>query len=71
MANCRFLLNDGSYVLLNVSDSFLLMNDDSCVAADHVTADPISTRTYAQKRNSPRRVHSYYGQSPMMRSRGR
>jgi hypothetical protein len=33
MANCLFLLNDGtSYVLLNDGTSFLLMNDNSCGA---------------------------------------
>jgi hypothetical protein len=31
MANCKFLLNDGtSYILLNDGLSFLLMNDNTC-----------------------------------------
>lgn len=31
MANCLFLLNDGSHILLNDGISALLMNDDTCV----------------------------------------
>jgi hypothetical protein len=41
MANCRFLLNDGtSRVVLNDAVSLLLMNDDSCVVIPPVETDP-------------------------------
>jgi hypothetical protein len=33
MANCEFLLNDGTRILLNDGTSILLMNDDTCGAA--------------------------------------